>query len=124
MGDSTSEVSVSCSSTDDTASGGPTSSSPESCVEGGLGERGCRDHGRSWSPVEGHTQGPTAREGPGGEAEEEVKDRLTEVPRRPAEHRPSIRSLSPFRRHSWGAGKNTAGNGDMNQCRYRRLELN
>ncbi|XP_045068712.1 A-kinase anchor protein 13-like, partial [Coregonus clupeaformis] len=117
-GDSTSEVSVSCSSRDDTASMSPASSSPESCVAGGPGARGIRDQGAhgSWSPVEDPTQGATAGEGEGGgETEEEVKDRLTEVPRRPAKHRPSIRSLSPFRRHSWGPGKNTAGKGDMNQ---------
>ncbi|XP_046897204.1 A-kinase anchor protein 13 isoform X2 [Hypomesus transpacificus] len=109
-GDSTSEVSVSCSSTDDTASVGPTSSSPESCVEG----QGLRS---SWSPEEGSQPGANAGEGAGGggETEEEAKDRLTEVPRRSGILRPSIRSLSPFRRHSWGPGKNAVGETDMKQ---------
>ncbi|KPP72853.1 hypothetical protein Z043_108109 [Scleropages formosus] len=53
----------------------------------------------------------------GGEAEEEEKDRLTEVPLRAAILRSSIRSLSPFRRHSWGPGKNAGGEAEMNQRR-------
>ncbi|XP_052416840.1 A-kinase anchor protein 13 isoform X1 [Carassius gibelio] len=80
-GDSTSEVSVSCSSTDDTASVGHPSSSAESSEE--------------------------VRHG--GEAEEEAKDSLTEGPL------PTVRSLSPFRRHSWGPGKNQGGEEEMNQ---------
>ncbi|MFT7806705.1 A-kinase anchor protein 13-like isoform X6 [Arapaima gigas] len=50
-----------------------------------------------------------------GEAEEEEKDRLTEVPLRAAILRSSIRSLSPFRRHSWGPGKNPGGEAEMSQ---------
>lgn len=108
-GDSTSEVSVSCSSTDDTASVCPSSSS----LEGSQGLE-C-----SWSPVEGIRAGAvltTEPVGGGGEAEE-AKDRLTEVPRRPSLFRSSIRSLSPLRRHSWGPGKNSGGNPEMNQRR-------
>ncbi|KAM6980553.1 A-kinase anchor protein 13-like [Aplochiton taeniatus] len=115
--DSTSEVSVSCSSTDDTASVGPASSSPESCVEG---------QGRSWSPegtskvgsvsVGGEAAAPVGTGG-AGETEEEAKDRLTEVPLRSALRKPSIRSLSPFRRHSWGPGRNSEGDSEMNQRR-------
>ncbi|XP_059206841.1 A-kinase anchor protein 13 isoform X3 [Centropristis striata] len=116
-GDSASEVSVSCSSTDDTASVGPTSSSPE-------GSQGleCR-----WSPEEGIQTGATVTAGPdsgggggggggggAGEAEEEAKDRVTEVLRRSC-LRNSIRSLSPLRRHSWGPGKNNGGDAEMNQ---------
>ncbi|XP_073715756.1 uncharacterized protein [Misgurnus anguillicaudatus] len=86
-GDSTSEVSVSCSSTDDTASVGHPSSSAESSEE--------------------------VRQG--GEAEEEAKDRLTEVPLRSTLFRSAIRSISPFRRHSWGPGKNQGGDGEMNR---------
>ncbi|XP_016401270.1 A-kinase anchor protein 13-like [Sinocyclocheilus rhinocerous] len=86
-GDSTSEVSVSCSSTDDTASVGHPSSSAESSEE--------------------------VRHG--GEAEEEAKDRLTEVPLPASLFRSTVRSLSPLRRHSWGPGKNQGGEEEMNQ---------
>ncbi|XP_044226466.1 A-kinase anchor protein 13 isoform X4 [Thunnus albacares] len=114
-GDSASEVSVSCSSTDDTASVGPSSSSPE----------GSQGLGCSWSPEEGlQTGAPITADGGGGggggggaagEAEEEAKDRVTEVPRRSCLLRNSIRSLSPLRRHSWGPGKNNGGDAEMNQ---------
>ncbi|KAJ8247507.1 hypothetical protein GJAV_G00247190 [Gymnothorax javanicus] len=95
--DSTSEVSVSCSSTDDTTSLGPPSSTPDSYVGAALGRR--------WSSEDGRQP---------GEAEEE-KDRLTEVPICPALLRTSGRSLSPVRRHSWGPGKISAGEAEMNQ---------
>ncbi|XP_035009533.2 A-kinase anchor protein 13 isoform X3 [Hippoglossus stenolepis] len=108
-GDSASEVSISCSSTDDTASVGPSSSSPE-----GSQHLGC-----NWSPEEGVRTGATSAGpdggGGAGEAEEEAKDRVTEVPRRSCLLRNSIRSLSPLRRHSWGPGKNNRGDGEMNQ---------
>ncbi|XP_051947996.1 A-kinase anchor protein 13-like isoform X2 [Xyrauchen texanus] len=86
-GDSTSEVSVSCSSTDDTASVGHPSSSTESSEE--VRQR--------------------------GEAKEKAKDRLTEVPLRSSLLQSTVRLLSPFRRHSWGPGKNQGGKGEMNQ---------
>lgn len=122
-GDSASEVSVSCSSTDDTASVGPSSSSPE----GSQGQE-C-----SWSPEEagapnaaglhaggcvsvGGAAAAAAGEG-AGEAEEEAKDRVTEVPRRSSILRNSLRSLSPLRRHSWGPGKNNGADSEMNQRR-------
>nr|XP_043885644.1 A-kinase anchor protein 13 isoform X5 [Solea senegalensis] len=113
-GDSTSEVSVSCSSTDDTASVGPSSSSPE-------GSQGlvC-----SWSPEEVIQAGATTSVGldggvgGAGEAEEEAKDRVSEVPRRSCLFRNSNRSLSPLRRHSWGPGKNNGGDTEMNQRSY------
>ncbi|XP_076598220.1 A-kinase anchor protein 13 isoform X3 [Chaetodon auriga] len=113
-GDSASEVSVSCSSTDDTASVGPSSSSPE-------GSQGLEC---SWSPEEGIQTGASVTAAPdsgggggggAGEAEEEAKDRVTEVPRRSCLLRNSIRSLSPLRRHSWGPGKNNGGDAEMNQ---------
>ncbi|XP_077084030.1 uncharacterized protein LOC143737014 isoform X3 [Siphateles boraxobius] len=85
-GDSTSEVSVSCSSTDDTASVGHPSSSAESSEE--------------------------VRQ------EEEAKDRLTEVPLPASLFCSTVRSLSPFRRHSWGPGKNQGGEEEMNQRSY------
>lgn len=114
-GDSASEVSISCSSTDDTASVGPSSSSPE----------GSQGLGCSWSPEEGIQSGATVTAGldggvsggGGGEAEE-AKDRITEVPRRSSLLRNSIRSLSPLRRHSWGPGKNNGGDTEMNQRRW------
>nr|XP_046262923.1 A-kinase anchor protein 13 isoform X3 [Scatophagus argus] len=110
-GDSASEVSVSCSSTDDTASVGPSSSS----LEGSQGLE-C-----SWSPEEGIqtgtsiTAGLDSGGGGVGDAEEEAKDRVTEVPRRSCLFRNSIRSLSPLRRHSWGPGKNNGGDAEMNK---------
>ncbi|XP_070845800.1 A-kinase anchor protein 13 isoform X4 [Chaetodon trifascialis] len=114
-GDSASEVSVSCSSTDDTASVGPSSSSPE-------GSQGLEC---SWSPEEGIQTGASITAAPdsgggggAGEAEEEAKDRVTEVPRRSCLLRNSIRSLSPLRRHSWGPGKNNGGDAEMNQRSY------
>ncbi|XP_074522101.1 A-kinase anchor protein 13 [Halichoeres trimaculatus] len=117
-GDSTSEVSVSCSSTDDTTSVGPSSSSPE-------GSQGLEC---SWSPEEGVRTGAAVSTGldssggggggGGGEAEEEAKDRVTEVPRRSCLFRNSLRSLSPLRRHSWGPGKNNGGDAEMNQRSY------
>ncbi|XP_063737057.1 A-kinase anchor protein 13 isoform X2 [Eleginops maclovinus] len=101
--DSASEVSVSCSSTDDTAS---------SSLEGSQGLE-C-----SWSPEESIRTGAAVSAGGGGEAEEEAKDRVTEVPRRSCILRNSIRSLSPLRRHSWGPGKNNGGDAEMNHRSY------
>ncbi|XP_037401066.1 A-kinase anchor protein 13 isoform X3 [Pygocentrus nattereri] len=99
-GDSTSEASISCSSTDDTASLGHPSSSADSSEEVRRGGGG---------------GGGSTGVGAGGETEEEAKDRLTEVPLRSSLFRTSVRSLSPFRRHSWGPGKNQGGEADMNQ---------
>lgn len=111
-GDSASEVSVSCSSTDDTASIGPSSSSPETSQ--GLA---CR-----WSPEErliaGAITSAALDSGGGGDAEEEAKDRVTEVPRRSCLLRKSTRSVSPLRRHSWGPGKNYSGDAEMNHRSY------
>ncbi|XP_036391427.1 A-kinase anchor protein 13-like [Megalops cyprinoides] len=97
-GDSTSEVSISCSSTDDTTSVGPPGSAHHSCT----GSQ------RSWSSEEVQQPGG----GAGGEAEEE-KDRVTEVLVRSAASRSSDQSLSPFRRHSWGPGKNPEGEAEI-----------
>nr|XP_014342695.1 PREDICTED: uncharacterized protein LOC102348397 [Latimeria chalumnae] len=52
------------------------------------------------------------------DTEEEEKDRITEVPMRPSVFRTSIRSLSPFRRHSWGPGKNAGNETEINQRSY------
>ncbi|XP_018594891.2 A-kinase anchor protein 13-like isoform X2 [Scleropages formosus] len=96
-GDSISEASASCSSTDDTASTGPTSSA-----------LGWSAGDTSWSSEEARPAGDL-----GGEAEEEAKDRLTEVPIRSAILRSSVRSLSPFRRHSWEPGRNSGREAQM-----------
>ncbi|KAM9460618.1 A-kinase anchor protein 13 isoform 2-T3 [Clarias gariepinus] len=93
VSDSASEVSVSCSSTDDAASLCQPSSSAESSEE--VRRRGAGSGG--------------------GDADEEAKDRVTEVPLRSSLFCSSVRSQSPFRRHSWGPGKNQAGDSDMNQ---------
>ncbi|XP_078800787.1 uncharacterized protein akap13a isoform X5 [Oryzias latipes] len=116
VGDSASEVSVSCSSTDDTTSVGPSSSSPE----------GSQGLSCSWSPEEAAQTGASTAAGfeccgnigGAGDPEEEAKDRVTEVPRRSSLLRNSIRSLSPLRRHSWGPGKNNGGEAEMNQRSY------
>ncbi|XP_058398375.1 A-kinase anchor protein 13 isoform X2 [Diceros bicornis minor] len=49
-----------------------------------------------------------------GEIEEEEMDSITEVPANCSVLRSSMRSLSPFRRHSWGPGKNAASDAEMN----------
>ncbi|XP_023565918.1 A-kinase anchor protein 13 isoform X2 [Octodon degus] len=48
------------------------------------------------------------------EIEEEEMDSITEVPAKCSVRRSSMRSLSPFRRHSWGPGKNAASDAEMN----------
>lgn len=54
--------------------------------------------------------------GGGGEGEEEEEmDSITDVPASCSVLRGSMRPLSPFRRHSWGPGKNTASDAEMNQ---------
>uniref|UniRef100_A0A3Q3GTX7 Si:dkey-172h23.2 n=1 Tax=Labrus bergylta TaxID=56723 RepID=A0A3Q3GTX7_9LABR len=93
------------SSTDDTASVGPSSSSPE-------GSQGLEC---SWRLDSGGGGGA-------GDAEEEAKDRVSEVPRRSCLLRNSNRSISPLRRHSWGPGKNNGGDAEMNQRREKEKE--
>ncbi|XP_051004690.1 A-kinase anchor protein 13 isoform X1 [Acomys russatus] len=67
-----------------------------------------------------HGVGPENRESESepvgsGEMEEEEMDSITEVPANCSFLRSSMRSLSPFRRHSWGPGKNAATDAEMNQ---------
>ncbi|XP_044521369.1 A-kinase anchor protein 13 [Gracilinanus agilis] len=67
----------------------------------------------------GHTVGGEGRESESepagsGEMEEEEMDSITEVPTNRSVLRNSMRSLSPFRRHSWGPGKNAANDAEMN----------
>ncbi|XP_039101697.1 A-kinase anchor protein 13 isoform X2 [Hyaena hyaena] len=67
-----------------------------------------------------HGAGAEGRESEGeaagsGEMDEEEMDSITEVPSNCSVLRGSMRSLSPFRRHSWGPGKNAASDAEMNQ---------
>ncbi|XP_071670114.1 A-kinase anchor protein 13 isoform X6 [Patagioenas fasciata] len=50
----------------------------------------------------------------GGEKEEEL-DSITDVPTHSSILRNSMRPLSPFRRHSWGPGKNATNEAEINQ---------
>ncbi|NXO03584.1 AKP13 protein, partial [Rhinopomastus cyanomelas] len=50
----------------------------------------------------------------GGEKEEEL-DSITDVPTHSSVLRNSMRPLSPFRRHSWGPGKNATNEAEINQ---------
>ncbi|XP_026647126.2 A-kinase anchor protein 13 isoform X4 [Zonotrichia albicollis] len=50
----------------------------------------------------------------GGEKEEEL-DSITDVPTPSSVLRGSMRPLSPFRRHSWGPGKNATNEAEINQ---------
>ncbi|NXP08657.1 AKP13 protein, partial [Thinocorus orbignyianus] len=50
----------------------------------------------------------------GGEKEEEL-DCITDVPTHSSVLRNSMRPLSPFRRHSWGPGKNATNEAEINQ---------
>ncbi|XP_009976986.1 PREDICTED: A-kinase anchor protein 13-like [Tauraco erythrolophus] len=53
----------------------------------------------------------------GGEKEEEL-DSITDVPTHSSVLRNSMRPLSPFRRHSWGPGKNAINEAEINQRSY------
>uniref|UniRef100_A0A8B9P290 A-kinase anchoring protein 13 n=1 Tax=Apteryx owenii TaxID=8824 RepID=A0A8B9P290_APTOW len=52
-----------------------------------------------------------------GETEEEL-DSITDVPTHSSVLRNSMRPLSPFRRHSWGPGKNATNEAEINQRSY------
>ncbi|XP_054998038.1 A-kinase anchor protein 13 isoform X2 [Sorex araneus] len=67
------------------------------------------------SPEAGATGRQSARDPAGsGDLEDEETDSVTEVPSTRSVLRSSMRSLSPFRRHSWGPGKNAASDAEMN----------
>ncbi|XP_071610394.1 A-kinase anchor protein 13 isoform X3 [Heliangelus exortis] len=53
----------------------------------------------------------------GGEKEEEL-DSITDVPTHSSVLRNSMRPISPFRRHSWGPGKNATNEAEINQRSY------
>ncbi|XP_078539285.1 A-kinase anchor protein 13 isoform X2 [Lissotriton helveticus] len=55
------------------------------------------------------------------EMEGEEMDSITEVPVQVSLSRNSLRSLSPFRRHSWGPGKNTGADTEINQRSSMRI---
>ncbi|XP_054550718.1 A-kinase anchor protein 13 isoform X3 [Talpa occidentalis] len=62
------------------------------------------------------TEGRESESEPAGSGDmEEEMDSITEVPANCSVLRSSMRSLSPFRRHSWGPGKNAASDAEMNQ---------
>ncbi|XP_059714554.1 A-kinase anchor protein 13 isoform X10 [Haemorhous mexicanus] len=56
----------------------------------------------------------------GGEKEEEL-DSITDVPTPSSVLRSSMRPLSPFRRHSWGPGKNATNEAEINQRSSMRI---
>ncbi|XP_031978171.1 A-kinase anchor protein 13 isoform X1 [Corvus moneduloides] len=56
----------------------------------------------------------------GGEKEEEL-DSITDVPTPSSVLRNSMRPLSPFRRHSWGPGKNATNEAEINQRSSMRI---
>ncbi|XP_014106669.1 PREDICTED: A-kinase anchor protein 13 isoform X3 [Pseudopodoces humilis] len=56
----------------------------------------------------------------GGEKEEEL-DSITDVPAPSSVLRSSMRPLSPFRRHSWGPGKNATNEAEINQRSSMRI---
>ncbi|XP_016383730.1 A-kinase anchor protein 13-like [Sinocyclocheilus rhinocerous] len=109
----TSGVSMSySSSTDDTSSLGTHSAISQASTEAPTSDP-CQEKPTSpgASPVSGEIE------------EEEKKDHLTEVLQRSAILRTSIRSLSPLRRHSWGPGKNSAGETEISQRSTTRGEV-
>nr|XP_056722074.1 A-kinase anchor protein 13 [Euleptes europaea] len=58
-------------------------------------------------------EGPDGEFAVSGELEEEL-DSITEVPPHSSVLRNSMRPLSPFRRHSWGPGKNASSEAEVN----------
>ncbi|XP_055969775.1 A-kinase anchor protein 13 isoform X2 [Sorex fumeus] len=67
------------------------------------------------SPEAGAAGRQSSRDPAGsGDLEDEETDSVTEVPSTRSVLRGSMRSLSPFRRHSWGPGKNAASDAEMN----------
>uniref|UniRef100_A0A8C8R8B0 A-kinase anchoring protein 13 n=1 Tax=Pelusios castaneus TaxID=367368 RepID=A0A8C8R8B0_9SAUR len=62
-------------------------------------------------------EGQESELGGSGEMEEEL-DSITEVPTHSSVLRNSMRPLSPFRRHSWGPGKNAANEAEINHRSY------
>ncbi|XP_010221765.1 PREDICTED: A-kinase anchor protein 13 [Tinamus guttatus] len=63
------------------------------------------------------TEGREGEAAGSGETEEEL-DSITDVPPHSSVLRSSMRPLSPFRRHSWGPGKNATNEAEINQRSY------
>ncbi|KAK1327870.1 hypothetical protein QTO34_012779 [Cnephaeus nilssonii] len=113
------DITGSSSSTDDTASLDRHSSHGSDVS---LPQLPALHRSRDQQPLDGlysHGVGAEGRESESepagsGEMEEEEMDSITEVPASCSVRRSSMRSLSPFRRHSWGPGKNAASDGEMN----------
>ncbi|XP_076980240.1 A-kinase anchor protein 13 isoform X2 [Tamandua tetradactyla] len=120
------DITGSSSSTDDTASldrhsshGSDVSLPPISNLSRGKDQQ-------SFEGFYGHGIGAESRESESepagsGEMEEEEMDSITEVPASCSVLRSSMRSLSPFRRHSWGPGKNAASDAEMNHRSSMRI---
>ncbi|XP_071776205.2 A-kinase anchor protein 13-like isoform X3 [Centroberyx gerrardi] len=116
-------IRVSWSSTDDSSTQGPLSASP--LPSQGALSADTPNAEAPWSSAdpwksetgEGGGEGSGGGGGTeGGGEEEEKKDQVTENPVSSAILRASIRSLSPFRRHSWEPGRNSAaGEADVTQ---------
>nr|XP_034986598.1 A-kinase anchor protein 13 isoform X5 [Zootoca vivipara] len=62
-------------------------------------------------------EGQDGEGGVSGELDEEL-DSITEVPPPASALKSSMRPLSPFRRHSWGPGKNGSNEAEMNHRSY------
>ncbi|XP_036909566.1 A-kinase anchor protein 13 isoform X2 [Sturnira hondurensis] len=113
------DITGSCSSTDDTASldrhsshGSDVSLSQISSVNRARDQQSLDGFSSPGVGVEGRES--ESEPAGSGEMEEEEMDSITEVPANCSVLRSSMRSLSPFRRHSWGPGKNAASDGEMN----------
>ncbi|XP_071070449.1 A-kinase anchor protein 13 isoform X4 [Dasypus novemcinctus] len=113
------DITGSSSSTDDTASLGRHSSHGSDVS---LPQTSNLNRGKDQQTLDSfysHGMGAEGRESESepagsGEMEEEEMDSITEVPAPCSVLRSSMRSLSPFRRHSWGPGKNAASDAEMN----------
>ncbi|XP_012499131.1 PREDICTED: A-kinase anchor protein 13 [Propithecus coquereli] len=113
------DVTGSSSSTDDTASLDRHSSHGSDVSLPQISKSNRYRDRQSLDGLYSHGAGADGREsesepaGP-GDMEEEEMDSITEVPANCSVLRSSMRSLSPFRRHSWGPGKNAASDAEMN----------
>ncbi|XP_064222273.1 A-kinase anchor protein 13 isoform X7 [Aotus nancymaae] len=113
------DITGSSSSTDDTASLDRHSSHGSDVSLSQISKPSRSRDRQSLDGFYSHGMGAEGREsesepvGP-GDMEEEEMDSITEVPANCSVLRSSMRSLSPFRRHSWGPGKNAASDAEMN----------
>ncbi|KAK2082148.1 A-kinase anchor protein 13 [Saguinus oedipus] len=116
------DITGSSSSTDDTASLDRHSSHGSDVSLSHISKPSRSRDQQSLDGFYSHGMGAEGREsesepvGP-GDMEEEEMDSITEVPANCSVLRSSMRSLSPFRRHSWGPGKNAANDAEMNHRR-------